>query len=119
MFWSNSDLAHDARGLIPVGWRWRKASPADLTDAAKRKELLQSPSGWAIVTHPDERWLSVGWVATSQSETPRLLEELLALAAARGIGELNLKMPTTPWMVESLKRAGGEPDPIRIYSLAV
>lgn len=119
MFWSNSDLAHDARGLIPVGWRWRKATPRDLTDAASEKEFLQSPSGWAIATNPDERWLSVSWVATSQSETPRLLEELLAFTAQRGIGELNFKMPTTPWMVESLQRAGGDLSEIRIYSLAV
>lgn len=118
MFWSNSDLAHDARNLIPHGWRWRKASPADLTDAAAQKEFLQSSSGWAIVTRPDERWFSVGWMAMSQSEAPRMLEELLAYAAERGVDELNMKTPSTPWMVESMKRAGGEPSEILIYSLA-
>lgn len=119
MFWSNSDLAHDARSMIPLGWRWRKATPADLVEAARNKQLLQSPSGWVIATQSDDRWISVGWMATSQSETPRLLEELLAYTAERGIGELDVKTPTTPWMVESVKRAGGEPDEILIYSLAV
>lgn len=119
MFWSAGDLAHDGRELFADGWRWRKATPRDLADAAASKSLYQSPSGWVIADQPEGGYLRVKWLATTPEEAPRLVEAIIGLAASSGSKEVSIKTPDIPWMTETLTRAGGDPKQILIYSLAV
>lgn len=119
MFWGASDLAHDGRELLALGWRWRKAKPDDLTAAADAKTLFQSPSGWVIADAPRDEYMRVIWLATTPGEAPRLIDSLISLTASRGLPELAVKTPDVPWMTESLKRAGGNLSEILVYALAV
>ena len=68
-FWSQSDLAHAARDLISLGWRWRKASRSDLERAVNTHTFYQSPGGWVIV-EADEDGISVRWLATTAPDAP-------------------------------------------------
>ncbi|MEA1903847.1 MAG: GNAT family N-acetyltransferase [Actinomycetota bacterium] len=119
MFWSASDLAHDGRELLADGWRWRKATPGDLAEAARAKTLYQSPSGWVIADETGEEFMRSIWLATSPEEAPRLVDSLIGLAASRSLAELSVKTPNVPWMTETLARAGGNPKEVLVYSLAV
>lgn len=119
MFWSAGDLYHDGRGLIALGWRWRRARPEDLVDAARAKTLFQCPSGWAILDQPTEDALRLIWLATTPDEAHQVIDALVDLATRRGVAELNLKTPATPWMAEAIRRAGGGTSEILVYSLPV
>jgi len=118
IFWSAGDLARRGRELLALGWRWRKATPADLEEAAAAARLFQSPSGWAIVEEDDEG-CGCDWLAAATEEGPRLIESLLSLAASRGRAELSVKAPDVAWMTETLARAGGRPKEILIYAKPV
>ena len=118
IFWSAGDLARRGRELLALGWRWRKATPADLEEAAAAGRLYQSPSGWAIAEDDDEG-CGCGWLAAAPEEGPRLIESLVSLAASRGQPDLSLKTPDVAWMTETLARAGGRPKRILIYAKPV
>lgn len=119
MFWSASDLAHDGRELIAHGWRWRRATPDDLAQAAATKTLYQAPSGWVIADNSDEETMRCLWMATTPEEAPRLVESLISLCSSRGFPHLSVKTPDVPWMTECLARAGGNPKRILVYAKAV
>lgn len=119
MFWSTSELAHGGRSFIADGWQWRKAHPRDLLEAAASSEFYQNPAGWAIVGPTEDDVVEVRWVATTTEEAPRLLEGLLGLASDREATAMTIKVPNLPWAAEALKRAGGDPKEILVYSLAV
>jgi len=118
VFWSAGDLACRGRELLALGWRWRKATPADLEEAAAGGRLFQSPGGWAIVEEDEEGW-RCGWLAAATEEGPRLIESLLSLASSRGKAGLSVKAPDVAWMTETLARAGGRPKQILIYAKPV
>ena len=118
MFWSTSDLAHQSRGLIAMGWRWRKATPRDLTSAAGRGDFYQSPSGWIVADLEDDRIRTL-WLAATPEETPRLLADLIELAGQKKVAELTIKMPNIPWVTEALSRLGADPKEVVVYSLGL
>lgn len=119
MFWSASDLAHDGRELYADGWRWRRAKPHDLSEAAASKTLYQSPAGWVIADQPESGYLRVRWLATTPQEAPRLVDAIIGLANSLGMEEASIKTPDVAWMTETLTRAGGDPKQILIYARAV
>lgn len=119
MFWSASDLAHDGRELIALGWRWRRATPDDLAGAAAGKTLFQAPSGWVIAEDANKETMRCLWMATTPEEAPRFVESVIALASSRGVPHVSVKAPDVPWMTESLSRAGGNPKRILVYAKAV
>ena len=116
MFWSTGDLFHDGRGLVALGWRWRRMTPQDLIEAAGTKSLYQSPSGWATVEKLGQEHMRLLWMATTPNEAHQMLDALLDLATRSGVTSFNLKTPATPWIVEAIRRAGGEPSEILVYS---
>ncbi len=117
VFWSTSDLAQAARGLVSEGWRWRKAHADDLTAAAAEGELFHSPSGWAAIKEfaADPGYLRPDWVATTSRDFPGLLDEVMDLAAGRGLG-LDLRLPELPWIEECFRRAGADPSGILVFT---
>lgn len=118
MFWSTTDLYHRGRGLIALGWRWRKARPEDLAGAAADGRLLQSPAGWVMADPAVDGGLWVGWLATTPAEAPLLIDGLARLGTERGVG-VSTMVPDLPWAGEALTRAGATPSRILVYSLAV
>ncbi len=119
LFWAASDLARDGRELIPLGWQWRKATPADVTTSVTGGRLFQSPAGWIIVDHPAADWISSNWVATTPDDILSLLDGLLDLAAERQTKELTLKLPDVAWATEAVRRTGGEIGETLIFAKAI
>lgn len=119
LFWAASDLAREGRELIPIGWQWRTARPADMTAAAADSEVLQSPAGWAAVSQPDPDYMRTVWIATTPEGLLPLLDGLTDLAAERRVEELDVKLPNLGWTAEALTRTGGSTGEINIYAKAV
>lgn len=119
MFWSTSNLAHDSRGLIAHGWRWRKATPGDLATAAGEGNFYQSPAGWVMADAPEEDRIRTLWLATTPEEAPWLLADLIDLASQKEATELTIMMPNIPWVAEALSRSGAESKEVVVYSLAL
>ncbi|MGH8945354.1 MAG: GNAT family N-acetyltransferase [Acidimicrobiia bacterium] len=116
MFWSGGELAVAGRELLAQGWQWRKTRPYDLASAASEGRLYQSPAGWMIVDQPESDWLRSGWLATDPEDAPPLFQGLLDLGVGLEAEEITVMVPGTPWVVEALTRAGGQPTEIVVYA---
>lgn len=114
-FWSQSDLAHAARDLISLGWRWRKATRHDLDLAVEAHSFFQGPGGW-VIAEADDDGLSVRWLATSSLDAPLLIVGLRDLLRDGRKGRVEAMVPVTAWSVEALLREGFEVTPIQIFS---
>ncbi|HSK07462.1 MAG TPA: GNAT family N-acetyltransferase [Acidimicrobiia bacterium] len=114
-FWSQSDMAHAARDLISLGWRWRKATRRDLDLAVDAHSFFQGPGGW-VIAEADEDGLSVRWLATSSFDAPLLIVGLRDLLRDGRRGRVEAMVPVTAWSVEALLREGFEVTPIQIFS---
>jgi GNAT superfamily N-acetyltransferase len=117
-FWSQSDLAHAARDLISLGWRWRKATRDDLDRAVDAHTFYQSPGGWLIAETSDVG-LSVRWMATSPVDAPLLIQGLRDLLHDVRKDQVEAMVPVTAWSVEALQREGFEVRPVQIFSKAL
>jgi ribosomal protein S18 acetylase RimI-like enzyme len=115
MFWSQSELEQTAHELMPHGWRWRKASRADLEEAVASHAFYQGAAGWAIV-RPVEGGLAVRWIAATPADAPLLLQGIRDLAEEEGLESVEAMVPAAPWLVEALRREGFELHPVVIYS---
>jgi hypothetical protein len=116
MFWSTSDMAETGRGLMPIGWLWRKATVADLAMAASEQRLLESPAGWVVIQNRIPGEIDVVWVATSVNEFPRLVDGILDIAADRNVGTVAFRIPQTGWSGEALIRAGATLRETHVYA---
>lgn len=116
LFWVASDLARESRELISIGWQWRTARPDDITRAVGDGELVQSAAGWVSLQQPVADWLRVDWIATTPEDILGLLDGLLDLAAERGVGEVDVKLPDLPWTSEAIRRTGSEPDGLVLHA---
>jgi GNAT superfamily N-acetyltransferase len=114
-FWSQSDLAHAARDLISLGWRWRKATRHDLDLAVDAHDFYQSPGGWAIA-EPNGEGISVRWLATSPGDAPLLIQGLRDLLRDARKDRVEAMVPVTAWSIEALQREGFEVRPVQIFS---
>ena len=119
VFWSSSELNHASRGLIAYGWQWRGATPTDLVSGAVAGHFFQSPDGWLLADEPKPDLLRVLWMATAAEDAPRFLQAIMDLARSRNSVSVALKTANVPWMTETIKRIGGEPKEILIFSKSV
>lgn len=117
-FWSQSDLAHAARDLISLGWRWRKATRGDLDQAVDAHTFYQGPGGW-LIAEPSDVGLSVRWIATSSVDAPLLIQGLRDLLRDVRKDRVEAMVPVTAWSVEALQREGFEVRPVQIFSKTV
>lgn len=116
--WVSGELSRPGREMLAMGWRWRTATPADLVSAVRSGTFFQSPAGWLIADQPEPDWMVCGWMATTPDAAPELIDDLLKTAREWGVGEVSVKVPWTPWLVEALVRAGDEPGTVAIYAIA-
>ena len=92
MAWSTSELGRAARGLVAIGWTWRRLTAADLQRAARGQALWMSSAGWVLAARNGER-LESGWMAGGPDELPDLLAALTDLARELGAGHIDVKLP--------------------------
>lgn len=119
MSWSTSDLHRAARGLIALGWQWRTARPQDLVEGVDEGRFFQSPQGWLLADQLDTKVMHSLWVSTAAEDAPEFLKGVLGLAADLSADSVKVKTPSLPWMTEAMRRAGGEPSEILIFSKSI
>lgn len=118
--WSAGDLSRAGRGLVPLyGWQWRRLSPETLHGAAGEGHFYQSSLGWAVVDQAGEFTLRTSWASVSPDGAPGLVEGLLGLAESMGLPRLMVLLPNLPWIDETVRRVGVEPDEELIYTLPI
>lgn len=117
--WSLGDLAIPAKSLLSEGWRWRMARLDDLVGAAGNGELLQSQSGWMLITQPEPDLLRCGWLATDRDSAPNLIDAAVQYAQNRGVSAIRVFAPSVPWLDEAMVRSGGEGRATLIYALTL
>ncbi len=105
MSWSTGDLGRAARGLVAVGWAWRRVTAADLVTAAKAEALWSARSGWVLAARNEET-LEVGWVETRSDDAVDLMRALVDLAVSEGAERVQIKVPTVDWLNAATRRAG-------------
>ena len=113
--WSTGDLATAGRGLLNLGWQWRRTTVADLEDAIDTQRLYQSAAGWVMLRPDTPENVETAWVSTSAADLPLLLQGLLDHAALRRAKHLDVRMPAVEWVAESLRREGFRIQEIHIY----
>ncbi len=118
MAWSGGPLGRTARGLLAIGWTWRRLSVEDLVRAAKAGALWMCPAGWVLAA-PNEETLELGWLEAGPDDIGELLKSALDLAAELDAERLSLKVPEVPWLVDELERTGFDTGRIIIYERAL
>jgi len=114
--WSAGEMERASRGLLPIGvWKMRRLTPADLADAARRRALLSGRPGWAIGEIEEEVY-EVSWVSTGELDAGAMLRALVDRAAAAGVEEIRVMLPTTVWMDRALRRRGFEIHELKVYA---
>lgn len=97
MSWSTGELGRRARGLLTVGWTWRRLTAADLVAAARSDALFTTNTAWCLAA-VDEDELEVGWLETTEEDAADLLHALLDLATERDATSVTIKTPAVDWM---------------------
>jgi hypothetical protein len=118
MAWSAGPLGRGARGLLVVGWTWRRLTVDDLVRGAKGGALWMCPAGWVLAA-PYDDVLELGWLETGPDDVGELLKSALDLAGELGAERLSLKAPALPWLASELERTGFETGEIIIYERAL
>lgn len=119
VFWSSSELNQAGRGLISYGWQWRNATPGDLKSGAMSGQFLQSPDGWLLADQQDAKVLRILWMATTPEDAPRFLEGVVDRACNQDAESVTIKAPSVPWMTEAIRRLGGDPKEVLVFSKPV
>ncbi|CAN5384099.1 MAG: GNAT family N-acetyltransferase [Acidimicrobiia bacterium] len=105
MSWSTGELARAGRGLVAIGWTWRRLTLADLERAARAEALWMSPAGW-VMAAVDGDTLESGWIAGGPEELDDLLVALIDLGREDGVDRIEVKLPALDWVTSALDRAG-------------
>ena len=106
MSWSTGNLEAAGRGLLNIGWQWRKATIGDLENAIANQRLYQSAAGWVMLRPDTPGNVETAWLSTSAEEFPVLLQGLIGHAALARAEHLDVRLPAVDWAAESLRRAG-------------
>jgi GNAT superfamily N-acetyltransferase len=105
MAWSAGELGRAARGLVAIGWTWRRVTPEDLVRAARARALWMAPPGW-LMGALDDGTFDVGWLETGPDEIRELLEAAIDLAAGQDANRLVIRAPAVDWLATELDKMG-------------
>lgn len=119
MYWSTSEIADAGRMLLPSAWKWCRATVADIELAAREQRFVSSAAGWLVFQPGDSDSIEVVWVATSQTDFPRLVNSAIRYGTDNGIDNVYFKIPDTGWTGEALRREGFEVSTITVYAKPV
>ena len=114
MAWSTSELARAGRGLTANAWQWRTLVVEDLVEAARSRELYESPSGWAIIAHQGDH-MQVPWFMGTPDDTARLVRAILDRAIETNAEHLAIWAPVTDEVTYALERIGCRMHPSAVW----
>lgn len=113
--WSGGRLEHAARGLVAIGWQWRKLRLEDLVAAARRRELWEGRPGWAIAGI-DGDGFRVSWISTTADDAKAMVRALIDQAASAGVERIEAIIPDVDWLRRPFQQAGCDPFPITLFA---
>ncbi|MEE9299332.1 MAG: GNAT family N-acetyltransferase [Acidimicrobiia bacterium] len=116
--WTDSELAHAAHGLFPMGWTWRRLSVDHLVAAAQNRSLWEGRPGWAVAELNGDRF-DVHWVETNREDARAMVRALVERGADAGADRIRVMMPHVDWLVQAFRRAGFETGGITVFGLAL
>lgn len=118
--WSTGALARAARGLLPVGWVFRRMTVEHLVGAARKRDLYEGRPGWAYAeVDGDENLLQVHWMETASDDAPAMALAVVDLATEHGVAEARVWVPGVEWLEEPFGRLGFEFDTVGVWELAL
>lgn len=116
--WSSGELGRASRGLVAVGWRWRRLHVDDLLRAARAEALWMSPAGW-VMAGVDQDTLEIGWMETGPEQAFELAKSAIDLAAELGAERIEVKVPSVPWLTGAFDALGFESSNFLIFEEAL
>lgn len=103
--WSTGELARSARGLLPIGWVWRRMTVDHLILAARNRDLYEGRPGWAVAEIDDDAF-QVHWMETAQDDALAMAKALVDRAADAGVAEMRVWVPDVPWLLAAFTTLG-------------
>lgn len=103
--WTTGELGRAARGMLAIGWRWRRLDVADLAAAARADALWMSPAGW-VMAGIDGDTVEIGWLETGREQALELVKSAIDLAGELGSDRIEIKVPDVSWVRATLDSLG-------------
>jgi GNAT superfamily N-acetyltransferase len=117
--WSVGELGRASRGLIGIGWAFRRLTLEDLEAAAKATALWEIGAGWALAAPALEARFEVAWLETREEDAGDLIRSLVDLAIGSGSESIAIWVPAVDWMVQAARRLGFETSLLHVYAREV
>lgn len=117
--WSVGELGRASRGLIGVGWTFRRLTLADLESAAKASAFWEIGAGWALAAPASDARFEVAWLETREEDAIDLIRSLVDLAIGSGSESIAIWVPAVDWMVQAARRLGFETSLLHVYAREV
>ncbi len=114
--WSIGELGRASRGLIGIGWTFRRLTLADLETAARAASFWEIGAGWALASPAPESHFEVAWLETREEDANDLLRSLVDLAIGSGSESISIWVPAIDWMVQAARRLGFETNLLHVYA---
>lgn len=114
--WSVGELGRASRGLIGIGWAFRRLTPADLETAARAKAFWEIGAGWALAAPAPEARFEVAWLETREEDAADLFRSLVDLAIGSGAESISVWVPGIDWIVQNARRLGFETSLMHVYA---
>ena len=103
--WSTGELARAARGLLPIGWVWRRMTADHLVLAARNRDLYEGRPGWAMAEVGDGVF-QVHWMEAAEDDALAMAKALVDRAAEAEVAEMRVWVPDVPWLVAAFTTLG-------------
>ena len=114
--WSVGELGRASRGLIGVGWTFRRLTLGDLEAAAKANAFWEIGAGWALAASAPESRFEVAWLEAREEDANDLIRSLIDLAIGSGSESIAIWVPAVDWMVQAARRLGFETSLLHVYA---
>lgn len=117
--WSVGELGRAARGLIGIGWAFRRLTPTDLEVAARAGAFWEIGAGWALAAPAPEGRFEVAWLETREEDADDLFRSLIDLAIGSGAETISIWVPAIDWMIQAVRRRGFETSLMHVYARGI
>jgi len=114
--WSVGELGRASRGLVGIGWAFRRLTPADLEAAARANAFWEIGAGWALAAPAPDARFEVAWLETREEDANDLFRSLIDLAIGSGAESISIWVPAVDWMIQAARRRGFETTLMHVYA---
>ena len=114
--WSVGELGRASRGLVGIGWAFRRLTPADLEAAARGGAFWEIGAGWALAAPALESRFEVAWLETREEDAGDLFRSLIDLAIGSGAESISIWVPAIDWTIQTARRLGFETSSMHVYA---